>query len=253
MNASVPAATDATPSVEPTLSPLARSVAMFTRPAQAWVGLRERAQWWFPMVLMVAFAALSSALLFDRALMPMLTEGWERQVANGQMPPEQLEHIQQFFAGPAGRAFLIGQQAVGFPLITLVIALLIWFGVGFVLGTGMKYRLALEVACWSSLIALPAQLLTAGLSWTKETFRGVHVGFGLLLPDVDPPTKLHTAAGVLLDAIGPLSIWYVVVAVLGAAALSGAPRRSVVWTMGVLYLVVMVFVAGLAALGTPSG
>ena len=55
--------------------------------------------------------------------------------------------------------------------------------------------------------------------------KGVHVGFGLLLPDADTPSRLSVGLGVVLDALGPLSIWYVVVMVLGAAALSGAPRR----------------------------
>ena len=40
------------------------------------------------------------------------------------------------------------------------------------------------------------------LGWIKETMRGVHVGFGILLPDMDPPSKLHVALGVLLDGLG---------------------------------------------------
>jgi hypothetical protein len=241
-----------TAAAAPSLSLIDRAVAVFVRPAQAWVGLIERVQWWFPLLVMVVFAGASSALLYHRALVPMLTESWEQQVANGQMQAEQLEQIERFFNSPAGLAFSVGQQVVFLPILILVIALAIWFGVGFVLGTGMRYRLALEVACWSFLVRLPEYVLVTGLSWAKGTMRGVHVGFGILLPDVDPPTKLHTALGVMLDAIGPFSIWYLVVGILGAAALSGAPRRSVAWTLTVLYLVIMAFVAALAALATPQ-
>lgn len=237
---------------EPGLSLLDRAVAIFVRPTQAWVGLRERAQWWFPLLIMVVFAAASSALLYHRALLPMLMESWEQQVANGQMQPEQLDQIERFFNSPAGLGFTVAQQVVFLPILILVIALAIWFGVGFVLGTGMRYRLALEVACWSFLVRLPESILVTALAWTKGTMRGVHVGFGILLPDADPPTKLHTALGILLDAVGPFAIWYLVVGIIGAAALSGAPRRSVAWTLGILYLVIMAFVAALAALWAPA-
>jgi len=37
--------------------------------------------------------------------------------------------------------------------------------------------------------------------------------------------------------------------VLGAAALSGAPRKSVMWVLGGLYLVIMVLIACMAAMG----
>lgn len=237
---------------EPRMTLLGRAAAVFARPAQAWIGLQDKVQWWFPLLVMIVFAGASSALLYQRALVPMLTESWEQQVANGQMQAEQLEQIERFFNSPAGLAFSVGQQIVFLPILILVIALAIWFGVGFVLGSGMRYRLALEVACWSFLVRLPEYVLVTGLAWAKGTMRGVHVGFGILLPDVDPPTKLHTSLGVLLDAIGPFSVWYLVVGILGAAALSGAPRRSVAWTLGVLYLVIMAFVAALAALATPA-
>jgi hypothetical protein len=241
-----------TATATPGLSLIERAIAVFARPSQAWGGLRERAQWWFPLLVMVVVAAVSSAVLYQRALVPMLTESWEQQVASGQMQPDQLEQIERFFNSPAGMAFSVGQQVVFMPILILVIALAIWFGSGFVLGTGLKYRLALEVACWSFLIRLPEYLLVTVLAWFKGTMRGVHVGFGILLPDVETPTKLTTSLGVLLDAIGPFSIWYLVVIIIGAAALSGAPRRSVAWSLGILYLVIMGFVAALAALATPG-
>lgn len=234
------------------LSLIERTIAIFVRPTQAWAGLHERVQWWFPLLVMICVAGASSALLYHRALVPMLTESWEQQVANGQMQPEQLEQIERFFNSPAGLAFSVGQQVIFLPIMIFVIALAIWFGVGFVLGTGMRYRLALEVASWSFLIRLPESILVTVLAWFRGTMRGVHVGFGILLPDAETPTKLNTLLGVLLDALGPFSLWYVAVGIIGASALSGAPRRSVAWTLGILYLVIMALVAALAALATPA-
>lgn len=234
------------------ISPFQRSLLVFIQPTRAFDGLQRRSQWWFPLLIMVIVAAATSAILYHRALVPMLTENWEQQVANGQMQAEQLDQIESFFNSPAGLAFSVGQQVIFLPILIFFIGLAIWFGVGFVLGTGLKYRLALEVACWSFLVRLPESILITVLAWFKGTMRGVHVGFGVLLPDADVPNKLNTALGVMLDSLGPFSIWYLVVGVFGAAALSGAPRRSVAWTLGVLYFVIMAFVAALAALATPG-
>jgi len=53
-----------------------------------------------------------------------------------------------------------------------------------------------------------------------------------------------------LDAFGPLALWQVAVTILGASALSGAPRAKTAWAVGGVYLVVIL---GLAALGAAFG
>jgi hypothetical protein len=234
------------------MSLIERFVAVFTRPSHAWGGLETRAQWWFPMLVLAVVSVGITLLLHERALLPMMSEAWDQQVADGQMTAAQADGAIQFMAGPAGMALTAVQQAIAVPFIMLIAALVIWFGAGFVLGTGLKFRLALEVAAWSSLITLPGYLLTAGIAWMRETMRGVHIGFGALLPVMDEPTKFGVALRSLLDAIGPLSIWFVVVGILGASALSGAPRKSVAWVLGVLYLAIAVFLSAMAALFAPG-
>ena len=112
-----------------------------TRPASAWGGLKQRSQWWFPLVVMMVFVAAATALLHHRAIVPMIAEGWDQQVANGQIQPQQAQRMEEFFNSPLGMGLSVAQQVILLPISTLVVALLIWFGVGFVLGTGMKYRL----------------------------------------------------------------------------------------------------------------
>lgn len=233
---------------EPVMSPFARVIAVFTRPSQAWAGLAKQVQWWFPLLLTLLVTSAGNLLVHDRALVPMLVEQWEEAVAEGQMTAEQFDSMQTFFDSPAGKITVVVQQAVILPLFTLLAALLIWFGVGFVLGSRISYRLALEVAAWSGLVTLPGYLLTIGISWFKESMRGVHVGFGILLPEQDAPSKLMTALGVFLDGLGPLSLWYVAVVVIGASMLSGAPRQRVAWVVGGIYLVVLGFSAALATM-----
>jgi hypothetical protein len=234
------------------MSPWQRAVAMFVRPSSAWSDLATRSQWWFPLVLMTLIGGLVIVVLHDRALVPMLTEQWEAQVESGQLQAEQLARMEEFMGSPAGMIVTAIQQVIAWPVFMLLFGLLVWFAVGFVLGTKFRFRHAFEVVCWSSLILIPSQVLTTVLAWFKESMRGVHVGFGALLPDADTPSKLHIGLGVFLDAIGPLQIWALIVAILGATALSGAPRKSVAWVLSGLYVAVMVFLAALAGVFSPA-
>lgn len=237
---------------EPWISPLSRMVAVFLRPADAWSGLRQRAQWWYPLILSVVIFVAGGALLHNRAVVPMMRQAWEEQIANGQLTPQAAEQAEAFMTGPVGIAFSVINPLVTVPLLTLVFALAVWFGAGFVLGTKFSFRQAFEVSSWAGLVQIPAYLLTLVLAWFRESFKGVHIGFGVLLPETDTPGKLQVALGVLLDALGPLSLWYLAVVILGAAALSGAPRRSVMWTLGGLYLVLYIFGAAIAAAVAPG-
>jgi hypothetical protein len=205
------------------------------------------------MVLMVVFSTAGMIALHERAMIPMLRDQWEQQVADGVMTADRLDAMLAFMRSPAGLGVTVAQQAVMLPVFTFFVALLIWFGVGFVLGTKLPYRLSLEVASWSSLISLPSYLVTCVLAWIKESYKGVHVGFGLLLPEQDVPSKLMTSLGIVLDGIGPFAIWYLAVGILGATALSGAPRKNVTWVLGGIYLVMVLFAAGLSALFGPNG
>jgi hypothetical protein len=241
------------PSAAPArLPPLRRAFAIFVRPATAWEGLSERAQWWMPLLLVLVVTLAGSALIYRRAQVPTILDAMEEKVSSGQMTPEQLQRIEGFYTGPAGLLFTLGAGTVWLTLLPFLVALLVWFAVGFVLGSPFRYRLALEVTTWASLVTLPATALSLALAWIRQNVRGVHIGFGVLVPDAGPDDKLLRSIGVFLDWIGPFGIWHVAVAILGAAALSGAPRKSVAWALGTLYVVSGLLAAALAAL-MPGG
>jgi hypothetical protein len=103
------------------------------------------------------------------------------------------------------------------------------------------------------LITLPGQILAGALMWSHETMKGIHTGFGILLPESDAPSKLMTGVGIFLDALGPLSIWYLAVVIIGAAALSGAKRKSVAFSIGGLYLVLIIFFSALGGMFAKGG
>lgn len=248
MDSSSSVAAAASPTEGPRLSPLQRAVAVFVRPTKAWTGLEHQVQWWFPLLVAIVIGVGFSVALHDRSVVPMVQDQFEEQVANGQMSAAQAEQAEKMMAGPIGLMWTLIPQLVAIPLITFLIGLVVWFGVAFILGRKIKYRMALEVACWASLVNIPAQILFSALAWSKQTMRGIHIGFGMLLPESDPPSKLFHGLGIVLDALGPFSLWYLAVGIIGAAAVSGAPRRSVAWVLGGLYLAIVLFSAGVAAL-----
>lgn len=235
---------------EPSLSVWQRMVAVFVRPASAWGGLTTRAQWWFPFLVILLVSIVFTLALYHRAILPMIQDSWDQAVADGKMTAEQVDRASSFMSGPAGMGISLVQTLIVLPIILLITALAVWFGVGFLLGTKFRFRLAMEAVCWASLITIPGQLLTGILAWSRETMKGIHVGLGVLVPEADPPTKLQAGLTFFLDRIGPLELWYLAVLILGAAALSGAPRKRVMWAVGGLYMVIMLFIAVLTFITT---
>jgi len=236
-------------------SPFARAVRIFVRPTQAWGGLQTRAQWWFPLAVLMLFSVLFATVLHDRAILPMTTDRWDEMVENGQMTAEQRDKAEESLQMPAMRAVMIGTQALTWPVMLLLSALGVWFGISFLLGVKMPYRLAFEASAWSSLISLPGQILTGLLAWNRQSLAGVHVGWAALLPEAESPSKLLAGITTFLDMIGPFSIWSLVVLIIGATTLSGAPRRQAAWVLAGIYLVYAVIggcVAGMFAPGRPA-
>jgi hypothetical protein len=241
------------PEPEATLSLGSRFVAVFARPAQAWTGLGRKGQWWFPLIIAILVPVIGTGLTYQRALVPTMLAQIDRQVESGQIPPDALDRIERQMSGPVALAANLGSIAIVVPLMTLAIALLPWLAAGFMLGRRFSFRDAFVVTAWAGLVQIPAQILTSVLAWTSETMTNLHTGFGVLLPIEDPPSKLMVGLGAFLDhGIGPFAVWYVAVLVLGAAALSGAPRRSVMLVLGGLWLAAVAIISVVAAMFAPG-
>ena len=234
------------------LSPIARAVRVFARPATAWDDLVERGQWVAPLLASLVLWAGLQALCFDHVTVPMMQDAWSDAVSAGRMEQAQMDKMMAFFTGPTARWIVVGQQAIFWPILTLLVALVAWFGGGFVLGTKLRYRQALDVVCWSGLVSWPAIVLTFALAWQRQTFKGIHLGLGALIPEGETPDKLRTGITMFLDFFAPFEAWRIAVAVIGVAALTGAPRRNVAWVLVALYLAFGAFLAAVNALFNPG-
>jgi hypothetical protein len=243
----------APPEPEPSLSIWGRSVAMFARPTRAWAGLERSGQWWFPLVVCALISMIGTGLTYQRAIVPTQLAQIDRKVESGDIPQDALDRIEAQMASPMAVAISVASVAVVVPLINLAFAVIPWLAAGFMLGRRFRYRDAFVVTAWAGLVGIPAQILTSVLAWTNESMTNLHVGFGVLLPAGDPPSKLMVGLGTFLDhGIGPFALWSVAVLALGTAALSGAPRRSAILVLGGLWLVVIAIMSVLAAVFAPG-
>jgi hypothetical protein len=94
--------------------------------------------------------------------------------------------------------------------------------------------------------------LTSVLAWQRETYEGIHLGFGVLLAGLET-SRWTTIVASVLDALGPLALWNLALMILGASALSGANRKAATWTLGAIYLVVVLAFSVLGAVMGRSG
>ena len=226
---------------EPSLSLLPRAVATFARPGAAWSGLGTRAQWWFPLLVLTLVNVAFSASLWERAILPMQLDAMEEQVAAGKMEPAALDRAETMMRSPAGLAFAALPWIILSPLFSLIAALILMAGVGFMLGGKLPFRQAFEVITWSGLIQIPGTLVTGILAWSKQTMEGVHVSLAALLPEPDKSDRVMSSIVGILDGLGPFSIWWIAVVIIGASTLSGVPRKRVAWSAGGIYLGLLVF------------
>lgn len=224
---------------EPTLSPWARTAAVFARPTRAWTGLRVRRQWWFPLLLTAVVSLAGYFATLEKAQIPTMRARMEQKIEAGEMPPEMADRVERQMHSPIALAFSVVAIVAVVLIMNAAIALVPWLGAGFVLGRPFSYGDAFAVATWAGLVRIPAEVLFYALAWINGTMSGVHIGFGVLLPS-ESGSKLLSGLGTFLDyGIGPFYLWFVAVMVLGTAALSGAPRRSVAWTVGGLWVALM--------------
>lgn len=234
------------------LSPIQRTIRIFAKPSAAWDDLKERGQWWFPLLVgLVLFVGLQ-VYSFESVSLPMMRQQWDQAVSQGRMEPAQVDAAERSMTQPVTRVVVHAFQAISWPVILLFQALVLWFGAGFVLGTSLKFRQAFDVICWSTLVKVPELILFFVLAIQRGSIQGVHLGLGVLVPESETPNKLLIGLTTFLDSLGPFTVWWAVVVILGVGVLTGAPRRNLAWVLVSLYLALVVLISAASAFFSPG-
>ena len=235
----------------PALSPWQRVVAIFTKPREAMVGLRERPTSLFPMTLFLVALLAQTLLLYQSAIVPMQLQQMEKKVDAGTMPPEALDRVEGMMRSPVGEAWGVSIAVIALVVINLIVAALVLVAVNFIAGGRISFRQAWSLTWWSSVISVLGIIVSTILSMATGKFP-VHLGLGVLAPAEQATSRAGVFIGSMLDAVSVFPIWWLAVLIIGAAAVSGKPVKALTWTFVALYLVFAAIGSGLAALGTPA-
>ena len=233
------------------LSPLRRALLIFTDPARAWVGLEPKPRFLLPLLVTILLSVVTTALLYPRAVVPMQIEQMERQVTNGQMPAESFDRAVQMIDSPMMMGFTLLIVVVGSLVFYLVAAATVAFAVGFVLGGKLRFRLAFETVVWAGLVTIPGALIHSAMAWFQETM-DIRLSPAVLLPAMGDATKLQAGLISFFQWLNPFSLWFLAVAVIGASALSGVPRKNAAWVLVGLYLAFAVVLSAVAMMFSPG-
>jgi Yip1-like protein len=224
----IEAATDPTEPKAP--SPLGAIGGVFVRPRETFEAMRPHPRYWLPITLVVlAQLAFSLIVLQSGAV---ANDAVAKTEAKG-APPEQVEHMRQFFESPMAPVIV----GIG-GLVTMAFILLLGSGVAFFMGNlmmggGITYRHYLSAQAHGAAIGLLDQAIRSGIAWNKGTL-DIRLGLGNLLGDD------IGALGRMLDAAtDPFILWSTGIVALGIAVYA---RKKI--TFGILAVLPM-FVLGL--------
>jgi hypothetical protein len=211
----------------PKMSVPGRVLNVFLEPNRAFADIAAHPGWWVPMILLMAastayMAAFSSRVGWERYLGQQLETNKQTQ----DMPADQRERIVQTqakFVGPVATVAAV----VGTPISMCVIAGVMMFIFGTLLGTTVKFRQALGVVSHAFLPNVVATGAFLAVLFVKDPAdfdvknpAGFNLGFYL-----DP----HTSSAWLVSlgsSIDVFSIWVILLLATGMAAVSRKSWKS---------------------------
>ena len=201
-------------------SPLGAIAGVFVRPRETFEAMRPRPRYWLPIVILAVAQIVFSLIVLESGA--VANDAIAKAEAKG-TPPEQIDHMRQFFESPAAPAIIGIGGAVTIAFILLLGAGLAFFTGNLMMGAGLAYRHYLSAQAHGAMIGLLDQAIRTAIAWNKGTL-DIRLGLGNLLGDELGPL------GRMLDAAtDPFVLWSTAVVALGVAVYA---RKG--FTFGVL-------------------
>ena len=215
-----------------------RFVALFTSPRALFEHLEHHPSWFLPMLVSLIAVVLYSVILWDPVILPEMLARFEEQGT-----PDSAVQTMTSIGLPISIAtgFVFG---AGF---TFLIALVVqWVG-GFLLGGSLTYRQSLSILTHTSMISIPAILVMIPLAMVAKTIQ-VSVGPGMLFPLSAAEGFMAKFFAAFLGAIDLFRIWQLALTALGVSVIGRVPRNKALVALSVAYLIAAVLGAALTAL-----
>jgi hypothetical protein len=235
---------ETTASMQDDVGLVGRMVRVFYAPAETFEAVQQRHSYldWLVPVLLVALVGAGTQYMTMPILQKMQAKAVAEMAAKQDMTPEQAANQRQVMEKMSGVTNVVTLVMV--PVMTFIM-LFIFAGVlllvgRFALGGELTYGQMLALEAYAMLITVPQNIVLTPIRQARESMM-VTLGPGLLLGQ----DMLETYVGRVINGIDIFMIWQVVVIGIGLSILA---RAGLGKTMGILFSIWVLFLAGGAAL-----
>ena len=223
---------------------LARLVGVFIAPARTFASIARRPTWLLPLAIAAGLAVPLTELVFSKTdLRGDITRSVEK--SGRKIPDDQLDAMVEKTRRLAPLFDVFGIVVVA--VATAGTAGVLW-GACQAFGWDVKFRQSLGVTTHAFLPQTLASAALLGVLWNRERIDKTTMGDAI-------PTHLGRLADAHADPVGHallssvdlVSVWVMVLLVLGLAAAAGAPRRKVAILVVALWALFVLGKAGVTA------
>ena len=213
---------------EQTLGFWAKLGNIFASPTKTFEALDKKPTWIAPIIILILISAVITQLTFPIIIDSQL----ERFRSNPDIPPEQLEAIEQQISGNLNQQrimMLVGQLIVA-PIILLLIAAIFYFIGNIILGGDATYKKVLSIYSWSSFILILSALITAPIVLAKGSL-DISLSPALLMSGDALGTKLYA----LLSKFDFFVIWFLAVFAVGFGSIYRFSKTKAFVAVGITW------------------
>lgn len=203
---------------------------IFGNPRKTFEAIDQEPSWIVPLLIIVLLTIFSTQLIFPI----IMTTQLENLRSNPNIPPEQLEVIENRFAENVNtqRIFTLVSQIIVTPIIFLALAGIFYLVGTIVLGGDTSYKKVLSILSWSMCIFILSTIITIPLIIAKGNMN-VSLSLALLLSADAIGTKLHT----FLSKFDFFTIWFLAVFATGFGIIYRFTTAKAYTAVGILWAI----------------
>lgn len=179
-------------------------------------------RWAGLVVALAAATAAGQALFFQTEVGQVaLVDLWERTAEAFGQPVDEARYAELQALSAHGPLYGVITAILGGPVLTLVVAAVVFVAVRPSGNRAVSFTQVLAVAAHAGVILALRQLVSVPVNYAREATGGA-TSLGVLFPGLDAASFV----GRLLGTLDVFVLWWVVVLAIGVGVLYGRPARS---------------------------
>jgi len=188
-----------------------RVIGIFVCPKKTFQYLKEKPDWLIPIIIVLIISLVITAVTLPTIILP---ERVAKIAENPNIPPEQLEEIQQRMQSPFTIILGLVALIIFYPLLLLIITGAI-YGTCTLFEGESTFKQVFSVCSYSSLIGVLAQIIKTPIMFVKQSVN-VQTSLALLLPG----ESLESFWYRLLAHFDLFTLWEIGLTIIGLSIVS---------------------------------